>query len=192
MINEISSWTSNIVVAVVVATILEMILPNSKNKKYIKTVIGVFILFTIILPIVEKFTNFDFSLDSVIASANVYNEPKEINSNNYIQNVYIDNLKKDLSKKISEKGYTAENIEIHVNMKDGEEYGKINEISFNMEKETFEKNENQIDEVNEISVVIKKEDESRHIKKIQQKEIEEIQEYIATTYGVDIQNVKIY
>lgn len=192
MINEISSWTSNIVVAVVVATILEMILPNSKNKKYIKTVIGVFILFTIISPIVEKFTNFDFSLDSVIASANVYNEPKKINSNNYIQNVYIDNLKKDLSKKISEKGYTAENIKIHVNMKDGEEYGKINEISFNMEKETFEKNENQIDEVNEISVVIKKEDESRHIKKIQQKEIEEIQEYIATTYGVDIQNVKIY
>lgn len=35
----ISSWAEQIVVAVIIATIIEMILPNGNNKKYIKAVI---------------------------------------------------------------------------------------------------------------------------------------------------------
>ena len=44
----ISHWAETIIVAVIIGTIIEMILPSGNSKKYIKTVIGVYILFTII------------------------------------------------------------------------------------------------------------------------------------------------
>ena len=54
MISFISKWAEQIIIAVIVATIIELILPNSKNKKYIQMVIGVYILFTIISPIISN------------------------------------------------------------------------------------------------------------------------------------------
>ncbi len=52
MISSISSWAEQIIIAVIIATILEMILPKGNSKKYIKTVIGIYILYTIISPII--------------------------------------------------------------------------------------------------------------------------------------------
>ncbi len=52
----ISSWVQGIIVAVVIATIIEMLLPNGNSSKYIKIVIGVYIIFNIISPIINKFT----------------------------------------------------------------------------------------------------------------------------------------
>ena len=54
MIEWISRWAEQIVVAVIIATVIEMILPNGNNKKYVKVVIGIYILFTIISPIITK------------------------------------------------------------------------------------------------------------------------------------------
>lgn len=56
VISFISSWAEQIIVAVIIATIIEMILPNGNNKKYIKVVIGIYVLFTILSPILEKIT----------------------------------------------------------------------------------------------------------------------------------------
>ena len=36
MINFLSSWAEQVILAVIIATILELILPNSKNKKYVQ------------------------------------------------------------------------------------------------------------------------------------------------------------
>ena len=52
MISSISSCAEQIIIAVIIATILEMILPKGNSKKYIKTVIGIYILYTIISPII--------------------------------------------------------------------------------------------------------------------------------------------
>lgn len=48
MIDWISTWAQSIIIAVIIATIIEMILPSGSSKKYIKVVTGVYILFTII------------------------------------------------------------------------------------------------------------------------------------------------
>ena len=51
MVTYISSWARQVIVSVVVAIILEMILsPNSKSTKYIKTVIGIYVVYAIIAP----------------------------------------------------------------------------------------------------------------------------------------------
>lgn len=54
MINFISSWAEQIVLAVIIATIIELILPQNKNKKYILMVVGIYILFNIISPIIKN------------------------------------------------------------------------------------------------------------------------------------------
>jgi len=39
----INSWASGLIVAVIIATIIELILPENTNKKYVKMVSGIFI-----------------------------------------------------------------------------------------------------------------------------------------------------
>ena len=54
MISFLSSWVKNLCLALIVVSILEMILPNNKTKKYVKMVMGMYILFSIIEPFVEN------------------------------------------------------------------------------------------------------------------------------------------
>ena len=53
MISWLSKWAQGIIVAVIIATLIELILPNGSSKKYVKVVIGIYILFTIISPVIE-------------------------------------------------------------------------------------------------------------------------------------------
>ena len=46
----------------IIATIIEMLLPNNGNGKYVKMVIGIFVLFSIISPVINKFRNNDKDL----------------------------------------------------------------------------------------------------------------------------------
>lgn len=45
MINWISNWAQGIIVAVIIGTIIEMVLPEGNCKKYVKVVIGIYIIF---------------------------------------------------------------------------------------------------------------------------------------------------
>ncbi len=56
MISNISSWAEQIIIAVIISTIIEMIIPKGNSKKYIKTVIGIYILYTIISPVITLAT----------------------------------------------------------------------------------------------------------------------------------------
>ena len=64
MVAFISNWAQGIIVAVIIASIIEMILPEGSSKKYIKVVIGVYILFVIVTPIVNQFSNNSNSIDT--------------------------------------------------------------------------------------------------------------------------------
>ena len=65
MINFMSLWAEQIVLAVIVATIIEMILPKNKNKKYIQMVVGVYVLFNIISPIIKNKDEFSIEKYSI-------------------------------------------------------------------------------------------------------------------------------
>ena len=94
----ISGWIQGIIIAVIISTIIEMILPEGTSKKYIKIVIGVYILFSIISPVITKITgnNFNiseaFNLDEYIEtsknSGNIQNQLSNQNETQ-IKNIYI-------------------------------------------------------------------------------------------------------
>ena len=67
MIENLSSWAKGITLAVIVVSILEMLLPNNKTKKYIKVVMGLYILFNIISPFVKN--DFSIQLENIVENS---------------------------------------------------------------------------------------------------------------------------
>lgn len=112
--NWISGWIQGIIIAVIIGTIIEMLLPDGNCKKYVKVVIGVYILFSIVSPVITKVTGNEFRV-SDIYDINTYIEVStkssqeniENSQQNQIKQVYITNLKNDMKQKIQEKGYSV-------------------------------------------------------------------------------------
>ena len=53
MIEQIKIWVKNIVLIILLANFIEMLLPNSKFRGYIRVVIGFFVILVIIVPFIE-------------------------------------------------------------------------------------------------------------------------------------------
>ncbi len=71
MTEVISSWVKGLGLAIIVVSILEMLLPNNKTKKYIRMVMGIYVLFKIIAPFVkqETFNKDKFNLEEYIEAS---------------------------------------------------------------------------------------------------------------------------
>ena len=57
MLGWLKGWVNQVIVAIIIAVIFELIIPNGKNKKYIKMIINLYVLFVLVNPIVSKFIN---------------------------------------------------------------------------------------------------------------------------------------
>ena len=141
MVTFLSSWVKNLSLALIVVSILEMILPNNKTKKYIKTIMGLYILFSIISPFIKNSNNLnlsEFNINSyaegiVEASSNEVVNQESMDKR--IKKIYVQELEKDITSKIKEKGYTVSNCKLDV---DGIEDGNIKNITVKLK----DKNEN--------------------------------------------------
>ena len=61
MLDFLISWAEQLIVALIIIIMIEMIIPNSNNRKYIKIVLGIFILYIIFNPIIKnKLEKIDF------------------------------------------------------------------------------------------------------------------------------------
>ena len=54
MIEFISTWAKSLGVTIILVSIIEMLLPNNKTKKYIRVILGIFVLFNIISPFIKN------------------------------------------------------------------------------------------------------------------------------------------
>ena len=163
----LNTWLQGIIVAVVIASIIQMILPNGNNKKYIKVVLGVYVVFQIITPVINKFFNSDFEVSSLIdidkytkkmETYEVSSKNTDINKTNEdsIKQIYITNLKKDIKTKLEDKDYLIKDVEVQV--EDNANYGiksltiYMNGKNDNKEENNKEKTENNI-HINEIEKI---------------------------------------
>ena len=210
MINFISSWAKQIILAVIIASIIEMILPNGTSKKYIKVVIGVYILFNIITPIINKITNSSgnsidvskfINLDTYVNIQDKTNKnTKSIETKNEenIKQIYITKLKSDIKNKLKDMDYEVNNIQII--LEDDEEY-TIKNISMKVIKDNIKegKNEtkNNIEPIKQINISILEEEnnyddyDSNKNYSLSDKDKNEIKEYLNKTYNIKFQNINI-
>ena len=135
MINFISSWAEQIVLAVIVATIIELILPKNKNKKYIQMVIGVYVLFNIISPIIKNKDNF---------SVEKYNTEKYESQSQYeidqssmdtrIEKIYLEELEKKTQEKFQDNGYVVTKCKVDAVLDTTKKNAGISLITIKIEK----------------------------------------------------------
>lgn len=195
MIEFLSSWAQGIIVAVIIATLIEMILPNSSSKKYVKVVIGMYILFTIVSPIIKKLGGKDINLNTIdiekyeqqiSKSDNTISRKFEDNNTRSIKDIYVSNLKADISAKLKEKGYEIDTSDIQI--KDDENYTieKITLKLIKMEPKQEKNNEIVINTV-EIGNTISQKDS----KTLSDDDKQEVKDYISETYDIDKKNINI-
>ena len=130
MINFLSLWVKNLSLALIVVSILEMLLPNNKTKKYIKMVMGLYILFSIIAPFVNNSNVLNFNIEDVysnyskeISSTSAISTTGEVNQTSMddrLNQLYKEQLESDITQKIEEKGYDVRKckVEAHVSKSD--------------------------------------------------------------------------
>ena len=195
MIEFLSSWAQGIIVAVIIATLIEMILPNSSSKKYVKVVIGMYILFTIVSPIIKKLGGKDINLNTIniekyeqqiSKSDNTISRKFEDNNTRSIKDIYVSNLKADIYANLKEKGYEIDTSDIQI--KDDENYTieKITLKLIKMEQKQGKNNEIVINTV-EIGNTISQKDS----KTLSDDDKQEVKDYISETYDIDKKNINI-
>lgn len=159
MIKFLSSWAEQIVLAVIIGTIIELILPNSKNKKYVKMVIGIYILFNIISPVIKNkdkiaFEEIDFEKYTTISTKlnqstmdekleKIYLEELENNIKTKFQNAGIEILKCSIDAELDTTKKNAGIHSINIKIKNVEDEQKISRIKQEIIEE-YEINEDKI------------------------------------------------
>lgn len=78
----IKEWVTNIIIFILLATVLDMLLPNSSFQKYTKIVTGLILIAIILSPVMKLFTS-DF--ESAIASVSQLNSFEDENIKNSIE-----------------------------------------------------------------------------------------------------------
>lgn len=195
MIEFIKNWAEGIVIAVIIATILEMLLPDNKNKKYISTVIGIYILFAIISPIISKFTGQSINLkdyankDTSLSTSNTMNNIALLESSSNVEDVYIKTLKSDITDKLKSKGYFVSFIDLKVNTSSKSNYGEIEGIYLNL---SLMEEKNSINNVNEVKInVSENSNNTKKVDNISEENINTIIEFLVDTYGISKDKIYI-
>ena len=145
MINFLSSWAEQIVLAVIIATLFELILPKNKNKKYIQMVIGVYVLFNIISPILEteqvfSFDEYNIEKDNVVSEE----ELNQTSMDERIEKIYLDELENTVITKFEKQGLKVKKCTIDAELDSSKKNAGIHLITVKLE--TTENSE-QIDEI---------------------------------------------
>ncbi len=206
MVEFMSSWVKGLGLAIVIISILEMLLPNNKTKKYIRMVMGIYLLFTMISPFMNN--------------KDIWN-PKELNLESYvttetsttldqssmderIQELYIQELEKDITKKLKEKGYEVTTCKVKAQISDKEEETKITKIKVKVQKsqeDTIQKKEEdlenqivtQIQKIKPIDTTIQQEEKEKTEEssqenkstKVNKSDIQNIKKFLIEEYGVN-------
>ena len=191
MIEILSSWAKGLGITIVIVSIFEMLLPNNRTKKYIRMVLGVYVIFNIVSPLIKNkdvfnFNNIDLEEYTSVETSSV----NQTSMNERIKKLYSEELEKDITKKIKEKGYEVKKCKVSVQIADDEEETNINKIKLIVSK-TQEEVKNDIENSAENKIVteiqkIRKIDTGVEIKK-QEKEKNEVSDKVNKT---EIQNIK--
>lgn len=193
MIEILSSWAKGLGLTIVIVSIFEMLLPNNNSKKYIKMVLGIYVIFNIISPLV---TNKEvFSLDNINLEDYQTAETTVVNQTSMderIKELYEQELEKDIIEKIEEKGYEVTDVKVDADISNEEE-SKINKIKLNIrktqEKQEIKENTTENKIVTEIQK-IKKVDTTIKTDKNEEEKTETKKEDTESISKIDIQNVK--
>lgn len=198
MIRVFSLWIKNLSVSLVIVSILEMIIPNNKTKKYIRVVMGLYVLCSIVSPFIENSISVSsFELANYIDSSceNICNEKIDQKSMDVrLAEIYKKELKKDIESKLENMGYKVNLCKVDAHISD--ENSGIDKILLKVDKKKIEKlsesNLCNIEEIDEIKINSSIDEEiSNKNQNVNKDDLELIKSFIIKEYGVSEECLKI-
>lgn len=210
MIDFLSTWAKSLGLSIIVISILEMILPNNKTKKYVRMIFGIYIIFNIISPFIKNKDILDVSTYDINEYGNYTTNQSNLNEssmNTKIKEIYIEELEKDITEKINELGYNVTTCNVYATLSSKNEESYIEQIELNVEKgeenqenqeeeETFEnKLVSEIQKIKPVNTTITKNNQNNNQdenqKSINMSDIQKIKKFLIEEYGVDEKCLKI-
>ena len=203
MIEFISDWAKSLGLAIIIVSILEMLLPNNKTKKYIKVIMGIYILFNIISPFVknkEIFNLNEIDLEAYSSTQQSNEEVDQTSMDKRIIDLYEKELEKDIKDKLTKKGYIISNCRVIAKIGNKDEDTHITKIKlqirFKSEENSQEVQNNNLE--NKILVEVQKikpietninenkKDESINSEQmISNADIQNVKKFLIEEYGVN-------
>ena len=164
-----------------------MILPEGKSKKYIKTVIGIYVVFTIISPIISNINNTSIDLNKYLNTENKVSlqTSSVIDTNKYIEDVYQEKLKTDIKANVLSMDYEIEKINLEIETKDEVRYGEILKLEISVSKKQDEPQNN----INIEKIVIG--EEKKEEINISDEEKENIKQFLSDVYCIEKEKVVV-
>lgn len=183
MIEFLVSWAEQLIIALIIIIMLEMIIPNNNYRKYIKIILGIFVLYVIFNPLIKnKITDFNIEqeINNQTKAINI-KEPQAsiINYNAQIENAYKQKFKENITVSLNEKGYKLNNINLEIKY-NGQEKIETNKLELKISK--IEENKNI--KIDKVKISEEKQD-------ISNQELDELKQEISNTYDIDISKILI-
>ena len=157
-----------------------MILPNNKTKKYVKMVMGIYLLFNIISPIIknkEVFNINQFDINNYkdqYTSADLESNIDQTSMDKRLKEIYIDELEKDITTKLESKGYIVNSCNVDATLSEDEENADITKIVLDIE-ETKDDVNNTSNNQTENSNIEQNNESSQNKETIENRIVDEIQ-----------------
>ncbi len=171
----LTDWITNIIIFVLLATVIDMLLPSSNMQKYAKIVTGLLLITIILTPLFKLMsTDFEQVVDAIDINGN--------SENNSVENL-IEIKKKEIQ--ASQRAYILE--QMAVQMKHQVEKEMMDEHSKVIERVEVKADnlENVPESISEVTVFVKDKQENTTIETIQNVEIDTGAENRKKTPGED-------
>lgn len=198
MIDIISNWAGELIIAIVIVTLIEMLLPDNKIKKYVKTVIGLYIVFCIISPFInkEKFAKIledtEKNLEKIKIENQVSSQTEEGSS---IEALYIQEFEKDVTKRVEELGYKVKQCEVIIQIDATKENAGIHAINLKIGNQTNNTTTNQVDieNVEKVEISINNEEAVNNNNETvkETEDTKKVKEFLNRYYEINEEKIKI-
>jgi stage III sporulation protein AF len=192
----LTEWITNIILFVLLATIIEMLIPNSSMQKYVKMVTGLLLIVIILTPLLNLFKK-DFeqlfsslALTPILQEKNIENviemKKKEIQASQraYILEQMAVQLKNEVEEELMQQyGFQVESVHVSINDEYKNEFSAEDIDSIEVILSKKENSSNSIPAVKPISI-----DTSKPINHHQGRETntsKEINRFLANKWGID-------
>ena len=195
MIKFLSNWIQGIALAVIIASIFEMLLPNGNLKKYIKVILGIYVIFSIISPFVNKKELYALEVDKTIEN---YSENFSVNSidsnqnssNTDLEKIYKSTFEKEIKQTVEKQGYNVHKCIVVGIFDASKKDAGIKRIEVTLEskreqEEVVVENKIAIDKVEKVEIKIGENLEKANNNEITEKDIENLKKYLSKHFEVD-------
>ena len=200
MLEFLSEWVEGIAIAVIIASIFEMILPKGNIKKYVKMILGIYVIFSIISPFVDSNALYSFDIDETIDeyTENISNslDSTESSSNNDLNEMYVSSFEDEIIELIETQGYEVSECNVDAILDSDDEDAGIKEIYIKLESKTNIDNNtndensisiNSVETIEEVEIAVgdNKTSESNEENDISSSDVKELKTYISEKFEID-------